>query len=184
MNKYNLFFIFLLLFIISCSRTSSQKGFEVFPDMIHAIPYEAYSKNDIMPDGKTMQLPPKNSIARGKMPFTYGKGDIEAKRAGEQLKNPFIETKETLARGAVVYTNQCLLCHGPQGKGDGPLIPKFPNPPSLTSKRISKYKDGRLFHIITRGSGDMPSHGEQINFKDRWYLVQYVNFIQKTYKKK
>ncbi|RLA65618.1 MAG: cytochrome c [Epsilonproteobacteria bacterium] len=180
----HIIFLLLLPLIFSCSRNDSNGGYEFLTDMVYPVPYEAYSANELMKDGKTMQLPPKNTIARGKMPFPYGVGLDEAKRAGRELKNPFPKTKESLARGGEVYKNYCLLCHGTQGKGDGPLIPKFPNPPSLTGKRLLKYSDGRLFHIITNGSGDMPSHGEQIYYKDRWFLVQYVNFLQETFRKK
>lgn len=173
-----------LLFLSGCTRSSSDKGIEIFPDMVHAVPYEAFSASDITANGQSMQQEVPNTIARGRMPFTYGKGESEAKRAGRELKSPYKQTAKTLERGREVYTNYCLVCHGPKGKGDGPLIPKFPNPPSLTSKRLRKYKDGRIFHIITRGSGDMQSHGSQIDYKDRWFLVQYVNWIQETYKKK
>lgn len=184
MIKLTLSLLFLTFFLGSCTRNPSETGIELLPDMVHSVGYEAYSENDLMKDGKSMQLPPKNTIARGNMPFTYGKGDDEAKRAGRELVNPYNKTTKNLDRGRVVYTNYCLVCHGLQGKGDGPLIPKYPNPPSITSKRILKYKDGRLFHIVSRGSGDMPSHMEQIDSKDRWLLVQYVNYLQETFKKK
>ncbi len=185
MDKVGIYIIVTLLLISSgCSRNPDETGIEIFPDMVHSVGYEAYSENSIMADGKTNQLPPEGSIARNKLPFPYGKGEAEAKRAGQELVNPFAETKQGLERGRSLYTNYCLACHGVQGKGDGPLIPKFPNPPSLTAKRLLKYEDGRLYHIITEGSGDMPSHKEQINSKDRWFLVQYVNYIQETYRKK
>ncbi len=29
----------------------------------------------------------------------------------------------------------------------------------------------------------MPSHREQIDFKDRWYLSQYVKYMQEVFKK-
>lgn len=174
-----LFLIFILLLsTTSCSRKSNETGYEIFPDMVHSAAYEAFSENTVTPDGKTMMLPPKNTIARGRMPFPYAKGSDEAKRAGRELVNPFPETAATLARGREVYTNYCMVCHGPKGKGDGPIIPKFPNPPSFTSKRLRKYPIGRVFHIINLGSGDMPSHMEQIDYKDRWFLAQYVKHMQ------
>ena len=51
--------------------------------------------------------------------------------------------------------------------------------PELSSKRISKYPSGRLFHIVSLGSGDMPGHDGQLSSKDRWQLVQYVQTLQK-----
>jgi len=174
--------IFFLFF--ACSKNPNETGFEILPDMVHSVAYEAYSENPITKDGKTMILPAKGSIARGKMPFNYGVGVQEAIRAGRELNNPFVPNEVTLARGKKIYDNYCLVCHGVKGKGDGPLIPKFPNPPALTSKRLLKYPAGRIFHIVTKGSGDMPAHGAQISVTDRWYLVHYVLLMQKLYKKK
>jgi mono/diheme cytochrome c family protein len=171
----------IIFLIISCSRKNTEKGFEIFPDMVHSVAYEAYSENEVTRDGKTMQLPPVNTIARGKMPFPYGKGKEEAIRAGLELSTPYRETQKTLNRGRETYGNYCQLCHGVTGKGDGPMIPKFPNPPSFTSRRLKTYSPGRLYHIITLGSGDMPSHGEQISRKDRWHLVQYIKYMQKEF---
>lgn len=175
--------IVVISLFFGCSKNSNEKGIEIFPDMIHSVAYEAYSANSVMSDGKTMMLPPKHSIARGRMPITFGPGAEEAKRAGEELLNPLAQTEKTLERGSEVYTNYCLVCHGAKGEGDGPIIPKFPNPPSLTSRRIREYPIGRIFHIISLGSGDMPSHQEQIDYNDRWYLAQYVKYMQKEFSK-
>ena len=101
-------------------------------------------------------------------------------RASDELKNPYPTTEKSLARGKVVFSNYCLHCHGPKGEGDGPLIPKFPNPPSFTSRRVRAYTEGRLFHVASNGMGLMPSHKEQIDEADRWYVVQYVQTLQKA----
>ena len=164
--------------LIGCSREADETGIEIFPDMVHSQAYVAYSESDITKDGKSMLMPPKGSIARGFIPFHYGPGDKEAIRAGRELINPFKATAKNLERGKHVYDNYCLVCHGEKGKGDGPLIPKFPNPPSLTSKRIKTYRDGRFYHIIVHGAGDMPSHAAQILKKDRWLLVNYLKKLQ------
>jgi len=166
------------LFVNSCSRNPDETGVEIFPDMVHSQAYEAYSESEVTPDGKSMLAPPSDSIPRGFKPFRYEKGESEAIRAGKELRNPFVMNNKNLERGKHIYDNYCLICHGEKGDGDGPLIPKFPNPPSLTSKKISTYEDGRFFHIITHGSGDMPSHSAQILEKDRWYLVHYLKQLQ------
>ena len=43
---------------------------------------------------------------------------------------------EALAQGRALYETFCLVCHGEQGRGDGPLVPKIPNPPAYTSARV------------------------------------------------
>ena len=182
MNKF--ITLTTLLILVSCSAGGDRTGYEIFPDMIHAVPLEAFSEDWSEGKRKGMMLPPENAIARGKMPLDFKEGNIEAERAGLELENPYEETKLTLARGKEVYTNYCLVCHGIKGKGDGPIVPKFPEPPSLTSRRLKKYPIGRIFHVITFGTGDMASHKEQITEEDRWYLSQYVKSLQKKKRRK
>lgn len=146
--------------------------------MAHPVPYEAYAPNPLMKDGKTLQPPPAGSIPRGFLPYHYGPTPEEAVRAGRELTNPVPATPENIARGKQVYEQTCLICHGPAGKGDGPLIPKFPNPPSFTSKTLKEYPEGRLFHVITRGSGMMASYAAQVSAEDRWRVVRYIRTLQ------
>ena len=136
--KYLKTFLILFLsfyFFQSCTRGPKDTGYEFMPNMVYSVAYEAYSENPVTKDGKTMLMPPKNSISRGNMPFHYEKGEKEAIRAGKELRNPYQTTKESLVRGKHLYDNYCLVCHGARGKGDGPLIPKFPSPPGVVLKK-------------------------------------------------
>ncbi len=148
-------------------------------DMVHSIPYDSFSSNPVTKDHITLQPPAEGSIPRGFDPFHYKATPEEAHRAGVELKNPLEKTSLHMARGKKVFETFCVVCHGPQGKGDGPLIPKYPNPPSFTSKVVKEYPEGRLFHVVTMGSGMMASHASQISQEDRWKLVMYVQTLQK-----
>ena len=83
-----------------------------------------------------------------------------------------------MQRGRKVYETICIVCHGPQGQGDGPIIGRFPNPPSLQADRARALPDGQVFHIVTRGQGIMPSHGAQVLPDDRWRVILYLRQIQ------
>ena len=49
------------------------------------------------------------------------------------LKNPLEPTTENLTAGARLYEENCALCHGPSGEGDGEAAAELePRPPSLT----------------------------------------------------
>jgi mono/diheme cytochrome c family protein len=37
---------------------------------------------------------------------------------------------------------------------------------------------GHLFHVITYGSGRMPSYASQISPNDRWLIVGYVDTLR------
>lgn len=166
------------LILSGCSDDPKEKGFEIFPDMVHSVPFQPYSANPLTPDGKTMLPAVRGTIARGTEPYPYGSTDADRARASRELKNPVPLDAQSLARGKEVYQHACLVCHGAAGKGDGPIIPKFPNPPSFSTKRVRELTDGAIYHIITRGSGLMPPHALQVLPQDRWKLVHYVNELK------
>jgi cytochrome c len=117
------------------------------------------------------------TIARGYHPFHYAKSDAEAERAGRELTDPFHPTKPTLEKGQLLYETYCLVCHGAQGKGDGPISSKIPPPPSYKSERVLGFLPGRIFHVITLGSGKMPSYAAQLSPEDRWLIITYVRAV-------
>lgn len=172
----------VLLALAACARDPKQPGYEIklLTDMVRPVPYEAFQKADAFAEGQTLLTPPKGTVPRGFEPFLYGKGVEEAERAGRELVNPVPVNEQTLARGKVAFEIFCMECHGATGQGDGPLIPKFPNPPSFTAKRLMDYPDGRIYHIISRGGsgGIMPGHATQIAADDRWKIINYVRSIQ------
>ena len=176
--NHSVIFVLSSSIFISCQRSSKVTNFEAFPDMAHSKAAEAFMANEVLPNGMTNQLPPTKSIARGRMPVRYEAGEEEAIRAGATLVDPYETTEQTLARGKEAFGNYCLVCHGELGKGDGPIIPKFPNPPSFYSDLIRSYTKGRIFFTITRGIRNMPSHAAQVREEDRWYIAQYVKKLQ------
>lgn len=55
-------------------------------------------------------------------------------------------------KGKAVYEKSCVLCHGPQGRGDGP-VGKTINPPAadFTSAASKKKADAELLATIETG---------------------------------
>jgi mono/diheme cytochrome c family protein len=134
--------------------------------------------NPVLPHRMTQQMPVPGTVPRGFLPFHYGRGPQEAARAGQELKNPFLPTEENLARGRQVYVNQCAVCHGATGAGDGPIIPKYPNPPSYRTEQSKALADGTMFHVVTLGRNNMPSHAAQVAPEDRWKAILYIRKLQ------
>ena len=118
------------------------------------------------------------TVPRGFRPFRYAATPEEALRAGRELRNPIAPGPESLAQGRTLYETFCLVCHGEQGQGDGPLVPKIPNPPAYTSDRVRGMAPGQIFHVISRGSGRMPSYAAQIPEEQRWQIVLYVSTLR------
>ena len=168
----------LIALFAACERDPKKPGFEVLPDMARSVAFDSFAPNPNTPQGKTLLVPVAGTIPRGFMPFPYPATPEGAEQADAELSNPIPYSPDVLARGKIVYENFCLICHGETGKGDGPLIPKYPNPPSFTSKNVRKYSPGRLYHIIVFGSGEMGAYGSQIKPDDRWKLVYYLQKMQ------
>lgn len=60
--------------------------------------------------------------------------------------------------GDKVYAERCALCHGPQGKGDGPGAAGMdPKPRNHTDGSYMKTRtDAQLLEVIRHGKGGMP----------------------------
>ena len=169
-----------LVFAAGCSGGDpTQTNLEFLPEMVDSIPYDSFSPSPVTRDGKTLMAPPKGAVPRGFSPLHFAPGPEEAARAGRELVNPTPDTPARVARGQVLYRRFCSSCHGASGAGDGPVVPAFPTPPSLTLPHATGMPDGQIFHVVTFGQGLMPAHRQQISQADRWDLVRYVRSLQK-----
>lgn len=155
-------------------QPGEKPGSEYMPDMARGPAYKAFAPNEATRNGITLQRPVVGTIARGQHPFHYEKGETEAVRAGVELSNPHHADAATLAKGKVLYQTYCQVCHGEQGKGDGPISTKIPPPPSYKSDRLLAYAPGRFFHVITMGANKMPSYATQLAPDDRWLVITYI----------
>jgi len=166
--------ILSLLSLLGACQPGDQPGPEYMPDMARGPAYKAFAPNQATRNGITLQRPVAGTIKRGARPFHYGKGDTEAVRAGIELANPLGATAPVLAKGKALYEIYCLVCHGAEGKGDGPIAAKIPPPPSYRSERLLGYPPGRIFHVITMGANKMPSYAAQLAPEERWLVITYL----------
>lgn len=161
-------------------RDTSERGIEFVPEMVHAVSAEAYSASPVLAGGMTLQQPPEGTIPRGWPPLRLAATPEDALRAGVELENPFaLDDPQALARGQVVFSRYCAVCHGPAGQGDGPVAQRgFPTPPPLPAPHARDMRDGQIFHIITFGQVNMPGYAAQLDREDRWRAVLRVREIQ------
>ncbi|MBI3469969.1 MAG: cytochrome c [Candidatus Solibacter usitatus] len=156
-------------------------NFQFLPEMVRAVPYESFSENPNFPDGKTLQAPVPGAIPRGHLPLHFTASPEEAARAARELRNPFTPAgAQAVERGAFLYVTFCRPCHGPTGNGDGPVVMKgYPAPPPVTSDKTRELQDGQIFHIVTFGQKNMPSHATQLSREDRWKVILHIRALQK-----
>jgi mono/diheme cytochrome c family protein len=154
---------------------------EFLPEMTRSVPYDSFAPNSNFADGKTLRTPVAGTIPRGFAPIHYQATEADAARAGEELQNPFAadDESEPLPRGTAMFNSMCLPCHGPAGRGDGPVAMRgYPAPPSLLADEARNKKDGQMFHIITYGQGNMPPHAGQISREDRCKVILHIRSLQ------
>jgi mono/diheme cytochrome c family protein len=178
MRRFGLYLMAAVL--CACDADGDRPGVIVLPGMVYSIPYDAYGRNPIT--GQTLLVPPEGTVPYGASPFLYRPGPDEATRAGHELRNPLsgggAVTKATLERGKAVYDVFCSVCHGGGGEGDGPIIGRFPNPPSLLAERARQMPDGQVYHVIYHGQGLMPGYAAQVQEPDRWRAILYLRQLQ------
>ena len=90
-------------------------------------------------------------------------------------KNPVPADEKSIAVGKEVYIHQCLSCHGPTGRGDGPASKDLnPKPHNLGAANVAEQSDGALFWKITEGKKPMPSFEKLISEDERWHVINYI----------
>jgi mono/diheme cytochrome c family protein len=167
-------FAITALALSGCGASANRRAYEYMPDMARDPAYKAFAPNAVTRDGLTLQRPVSGTIPRGYQTFHFGPGELEAERAGRELHNPYHPTSNTLDEGEALFETYCAVCHGAQGGGDGPISAKIPPPPSYVSDRLMQFPPGRFFHVITLGTGKMPSYASQLSADERWKIVTYV----------
>ncbi len=93
------------------------------------------------------------------------------------------------SRGAALYARHCAVCHGPDGRGNGPAAPSLiPRPRDFTTGHF-KYKstpfgelplDSDLLRTVSRGlkASAMPYFSDVMTPDD---LVEVVRYVKKFY---
>ncbi|HXI25098.1 MAG TPA: cytochrome c [Pyrinomonadaceae bacterium] len=160
------------------SRNVTIRNLEWPSQMQYSPAYRSQTTNPVLPNRMTEQPAVPGTIPRGFQPFHYGPDQAEADRAGRELKNPFTPTPENVTRGQYIFSNYCVACHGAGGAGDGPIIPKYPNPPAYQTEKSKTLPDGTMFHVVTMGRNNMPAHAAQVAPDDRWKVILYIRKLQ------
>ena len=91
----------------------------------------------------------------------------------------------SVANGATIFAANCVLCHGPQAKGNGVLAKTFPIPPVdlLTEPHTAKHTAGDFFHWLTHGipGTGMPAFADKLTEEDRWDVVNFLHATSRGY---
>lgn len=189
--------------VSSCGDGKTRStGLEFSRNMYDPIAYNPDQPNKNFKNNSTAQLPPTGTTPIGFERFEFAASLEDYERAGREFTNPLAVTKENLAKGDALFHTYCAVCHGKDGKGDGPLtkdrsvedsrgkrqLENFPPPPSYAKSdaanssrggMMSDLTDGKIYHTIYYGHNTMGSHASQLSPEERWQVVMYVHELQK-----
>jgi high-affinity iron transporter len=85
-----------------------------------------------------------------------------------------------LARGAAVFSQECVACHGARGAGDGPMAAKLTPPPiDFTDReRASVRSVVALYQAVSQGvSGTSMPAFSKLSDADRWAVAFYAGTL-------
>ena len=96
----------------------------------------------------------------------------------KKLQSPVPYSKESIARGKVLYRRDCTECHGADGKSQVDVIA---NATDLTDPEYwaSGISEGEVYRSIRDGAGDaMPPFKEKVSKdEDLWDMANYVRSL-------
>jgi hypothetical protein len=157
-----------ILALASCRH--EEPNFIYMPDMVYSPAMKAQKEG-------AMRMPVEGTVSRDFVRYPYPNDPDGASK----MQNPLRPTMAVLERGKAVYNTYCIVCHGTNADGDGPVAGKFPRPPTLHSDKVRGWTDGRIYHVIMMGQNNiMPSYAAQIAPGDRWAIIYYIRALQRS----
>lgn len=78
-----------------------------------------------------------------------------------------------------LYQQQCVACHGKEGKGDGPAAVAFdPKPTSFADSAFQASRtDEQLFEAVSEGKQAMPGFSAQLKPEQIRAMVAYIRML-------
>jgi mono/diheme cytochrome c family protein len=90
--------------------------------------------------------------------------------------NPVKPTAASIARGKELFQQNCVQCHGIDGRGDGPQAAQLSPAPTDFRLHMPLHTDPQFYAFIHDGYAGtaMPAFGSAFSSDDIWNLVNYL----------
>lgn len=175
--------VVMVVAMMSCNRSRRGTGHAYMPDMYYSVAYETYAPTDerlAKYDAHYNNKPVEGTIARGDI-FPYSlKNDSAGYAQSVSVVNPLAALNpDEMKEATRLYLINCGICHGDKLDGNGPLWkggdgPFGAAPKNFMDNDMKAMPEGRMFHSVTYGKGQMGSYASQLNTKQRWMIISYI----------
>jgi mono/diheme cytochrome c family protein len=90
--------------------------------------------------------------------------------------NPVASNAASIARGKELFQQNCVMCHGIDGRGDGPQAASLSPAPTDFRFHMPLHTDPQFYAFIHDGyqGTAMPAFGKAFSPTDIWNLVNYL----------
>jgi copper transport protein len=94
-------------------------------------------------------------------------------------RNPVPRNAASIARGRALFQEDCAVCHGAQGRGDGPAAAGMARKPDDLSRIAPPpvFPDGVVAYRIRNGEGLMPAFGKTLREEQVWDLLNFIRAL-------
>jgi copper transport protein len=98
--------------------------------------------------------------------------------------NPIEASEESIARGRMLFQQNCIVCHGPEGRGDGPQAESLNPAPADIRQHLPYHTDPQFFNFVAQGIAGtaMPAWGSNndgpLSDDDIWNVINYMRTFQ------
>jgi mono/diheme cytochrome c family protein len=98
----------------------------------------------------------------------------------KSLKNPVAQSEASTKAGMLVFTKNCVSCHGKTGLGNGVKVATLKNfPGDFTKSEFQKLTDGEIFYRIKTGKEEMPRFEGKLSEDEIWNVINFLRTLKK-----
>jgi len=101
----------------------------------------------------------------------------EAPPGETDRQNPVPADDTSIARGRKLFEKHCVVCHGPEGRGNGVAAAGLNPKPADLVKMAGHHSDGDIAWKIANGRGPMPAWKETLSQDQIWHLTNFVQSL-------
>lgn len=141
---------------------------------------DMYDMPSVKPqEGQPRDLPAEALPTSGKflptdLPFHKRQAELDPKIPEE---NPVTASEASLARGKELYERQCIVCHGPNGMGQGPVAQRAGAIPPMPLAGVAGRTDRYVYAQIWGGGPTMGKYWMAFEREEVWDVVNYVRSL-------